>query len=216
MACPCETRTSTCRSFATISSGLYRFLAIAVLLDVKDIPQVGPLQWGRIRTTRPRLGRRCFGRFNQREIVRHARISHLAAQRRLPSQSGTVFYPPLRSGGHLYRLDFPSAPGSGPSPCNTWVCLRSPCLSVGIANVVAGAVGETRLEAAPMDALVRDTIMGINESLALCDEQLLQAAIEPRCDGRLLSVLARRPPINQTSLATSRINWWIAITMFAA
>jgi hypothetical protein len=27
---------------ATISSGLYRFLAIAVLLDVKDIPQVGP------------------------------------------------------------------------------------------------------------------------------------------------------------------------------
>src|SRR6516165_5816519 len=43
---PCETRTSTCRSFATISSGLYRFLAIAVLLDVRDIPQVGPLQWG--------------------------------------------------------------------------------------------------------------------------------------------------------------------------
>src|SRR5262249_4737469 len=28
--------------------GLYRFLAITVLLDVKDIPQVGPLQWGRI------------------------------------------------------------------------------------------------------------------------------------------------------------------------
>src|SRR5262245_8038354 len=46
---PCETRTSTCRSFATISSGLYRFLAIAVLLDVKDIPQLGPLQWGWIR-----------------------------------------------------------------------------------------------------------------------------------------------------------------------
>src|SRR6516165_8492876 len=43
---PCETRTSTCRSFATISSGLYRFLAIAVLLDVKGIPQVGPRQWG--------------------------------------------------------------------------------------------------------------------------------------------------------------------------
>src|SRR5215471_20590696 len=39
-------QTSTCRSFATISSGLYRFLAITVLLDVKDIPQVGPLQWG--------------------------------------------------------------------------------------------------------------------------------------------------------------------------
>jgi len=46
---PCETRTSTCRNFATISSGLYRFLAIAVLLDVKDIPQVGPLQRGRIK-----------------------------------------------------------------------------------------------------------------------------------------------------------------------
>src|SRR5262249_12795295 len=29
MLWPCETRTSTCRSFATISSGLYRFLAIA-------------------------------------------------------------------------------------------------------------------------------------------------------------------------------------------
>jgi hypothetical protein len=26
----------------------HRFLAIAVLLDVKDIPQVGPLRWGRI------------------------------------------------------------------------------------------------------------------------------------------------------------------------
>jgi putative ABC transport system substrate-binding protein len=45
---PCKTRTSTCRNFATISSGLYRFLAVAVLLDAKDIPQVGPLQWGRI------------------------------------------------------------------------------------------------------------------------------------------------------------------------
>jgi hypothetical protein len=45
---PCETRTSTCRNFATISSGFYRFLAITVLLDVNDIPQVGPLQWGRI------------------------------------------------------------------------------------------------------------------------------------------------------------------------
>src|SRR5262245_4553190 len=46
---PCETRTSTCRNFGTSSSGLYRFLAIAVLLDVKGIPQVGPLQCGRIR-----------------------------------------------------------------------------------------------------------------------------------------------------------------------
>src|SRR5215831_18558854 len=45
---PCETRTSICRNLATISSGLYRFLAITVLLDVKNIPQVGPLQWGPI------------------------------------------------------------------------------------------------------------------------------------------------------------------------
>src|SRR6516164_6966162 len=52
---PCETRISTCRSFATISSGLYRFLAIAVLLDVKDIPQVGPLQWGWIISERYNL-----------------------------------------------------------------------------------------------------------------------------------------------------------------
>src|SRR5512133_214601 len=51
---PCETRTSTCRNFATISSGLYRFLAITVLLDVKDIPQVGPLQWGWISLARIR------------------------------------------------------------------------------------------------------------------------------------------------------------------
>jgi putative ABC transport system substrate-binding protein len=31
---------------------LYRFLAITVLLDVKDIPQVGPLQWGRINSSK--------------------------------------------------------------------------------------------------------------------------------------------------------------------
>src|SRR5215472_976947 len=52
---PCETRTSTCRSFATISSGLYRFLAIAVLLDVKDIPQAGPLQWGWINAVKEKI-----------------------------------------------------------------------------------------------------------------------------------------------------------------
>jgi len=32
---------------------LYRFLAITILLDVKDIPQVGPLQWGRISNIDP-------------------------------------------------------------------------------------------------------------------------------------------------------------------
>src|SRR3974390_1743089 len=35
MLAPCETSTSTCRSFATISSGLYLFLGISVLLDAK-------------------------------------------------------------------------------------------------------------------------------------------------------------------------------------
>src|SRR4029453_16163264 len=62
MVWPCETRTSTCRNFATISSGLYRFLAITVLLDVKDIPQVGPLQWGRITMNPPINASSCVRR----------------------------------------------------------------------------------------------------------------------------------------------------------
>src|SRR5262245_1217601 len=49
VAFPFDTRRSTCRTCETLSSGLYRFLGIAVLLDVKDISQVGPLQWGWIR-----------------------------------------------------------------------------------------------------------------------------------------------------------------------
>src|SRR5665213_4089808 len=32
---PCETSTSICRNFATISSGAYLFLGISVLLDAK-------------------------------------------------------------------------------------------------------------------------------------------------------------------------------------
>src|SRR5215475_9933039 len=67
---PCETRTSTCRSFATISSGLYRFLAIAVLLDVKDIPQVGPLQWGWINSHPPKRPRQCQKRVGRPESWR--------------------------------------------------------------------------------------------------------------------------------------------------
>jgi hypothetical protein len=43
---PCETSTSICLSFATISSGLYFFLGKSVLLYEKDILQVGPLQRG--------------------------------------------------------------------------------------------------------------------------------------------------------------------------
>src|SRR3954462_13854117 len=46
--CPCDTSTSTWRSFATISSGLCLFLGIVVLLGSKAIPQGGPLQRGRI------------------------------------------------------------------------------------------------------------------------------------------------------------------------
>src|ERR671926_491694 len=47
--CPCETRTSTCRSLATASSGRCFLLAISVLLRFKPTPQGGPLQGGRIR-----------------------------------------------------------------------------------------------------------------------------------------------------------------------
>src|SRR5262249_35207331 len=55
---------SDCRNFATISSGLYRFLAIAVLLDVKDIPQVGPLQWGWINCeTDGKASSKCLSRW---------------------------------------------------------------------------------------------------------------------------------------------------------
>src|SRR5919112_1383519 len=45
---PCETRTSTCRSLATASSGRCFLLAISVLLRFEPIPQRGPLRRGRI------------------------------------------------------------------------------------------------------------------------------------------------------------------------
>src|SRR4028118_628061 len=54
---PCETNTSTCRSLATISSGVCPFFfAISVLLRLEAIPQDGPLQWGTITRRRPRVG----------------------------------------------------------------------------------------------------------------------------------------------------------------
>src|SRR3954467_10031921 len=56
MFCPCETRTSTCRNFATISSGLWCFLGIWSSLMPKDILQVGPLQRGRITSAQRRAG----------------------------------------------------------------------------------------------------------------------------------------------------------------
>src|SRR5829696_5382512 len=49
--CPCETRTSTCRSLATASSGRCFLLAISVLLRFKPIPRGGPLRRGRITWT---------------------------------------------------------------------------------------------------------------------------------------------------------------------
>src|SRR5215212_1912340 len=52
--CPCETRTSTCRSLATASSGRCFLLAISVLLRFKPIPRGGPLQWGRISSAEQR------------------------------------------------------------------------------------------------------------------------------------------------------------------
>ncbi|WP_347335802.1 DUF3489 domain-containing protein [Afipia broomeae] len=49
---PCAISTSTCRSFATISSAVCLFLAIDLILHPKIILQGGPLQRGQI-TTRP-------------------------------------------------------------------------------------------------------------------------------------------------------------------
>src|SRR5215471_6319792 len=99
---PCETRTSTCRSLATISSGLYRFLAIAVLLDVKDIPQVGPLQWGWIIGIRIVTFEACSGftRVTARRIAQPPKATFVTrlqpsqlpsqAARQLPDQSTTL------------------------------------------------------------------------------------------------------------------------------
>src|SRR5262245_10543026 len=66
MSWPWETRTSTCVNFATISSGLYRFLAIAVLLDVETYLKsdhfVGggsrPVRWVNGESTMPRQNKR--------------------------------------------------------------------------------------------------------------------------------------------------------------
>ena len=46
-AIPCPVRTSTCRNFVTISSGLGRLLDICFLRFPKQ--SGGPIQWGRIR-----------------------------------------------------------------------------------------------------------------------------------------------------------------------
>ena len=54
-----------------ISPGLYRFLAIAVLLGVKNTPQVGPLEWGRIAATLD-----LFGKMEGTNIGGHATWRH--------------------------------------------------------------------------------------------------------------------------------------------
>ena len=54
-----------------ISPGLYRFLAIAVLLGVKNTPQVGPLEWGRIGATLD-----LFGKMEGTNIGGHATWRH--------------------------------------------------------------------------------------------------------------------------------------------
>jgi hypothetical protein len=57
--CPCETSTTTCRSFATISSGLRPLLGNWSSSLSKDILQDGPIQWGWITQRRsPRLRRK--------------------------------------------------------------------------------------------------------------------------------------------------------------
>jgi hypothetical protein len=68
---PCETRTSTCLSFATISSGFYRFLGIWSSLMPNDILQVGPLQRGRISNTTP---------YQHLALLRHQEMSALRSR----------------------------------------------------------------------------------------------------------------------------------------
>src|SRR6516225_10911115 len=107
---PCETRTSTCRSFATISSGLYRFLVIAVLLDVKDIPQVGPLQWGRISTLL---------------VVRTHRMAATATLAEAATRFAKRSAKRLGSGAvsQMFRPATENGPGS--TPTRTWLARAS-------------------------------------------------------------------------------------------
>src|SRR5262249_40170802 len=110
MACPCETRTSTWRSFATISSGLYRFLAITVLLDVKDIPQVGPLQWGRTsRRHRPLLPA-CGGLVDERRYDSTAR-HRCPGDGDLASRKARCAAASLRSRQPVHQRAVPAADG---------------------------------------------------------------------------------------------------------
>src|SRR5262249_52009762 len=110
---PCETRTSTCRSFATISSGLNRFLAIAVLLDVKDIPQVGPLQWRWITTVEALMNLR--KRLDEMLLERRAELERKLERRAVVAVARRV----VRGGGSA--LKGRKAPPKYRSPAgDTW------------------------------------------------------------------------------------------------
>src|SRR4051794_40019309 len=76
--CPCDTSTSTWRSFATISSGLCLFLGIVVLLGSKAIPQGGPLHRGRINHLDALGAWRVFVGTNHR--VRHTTHTYSSAR----------------------------------------------------------------------------------------------------------------------------------------
>jgi hypothetical protein len=112
---------STCRNFATISSGLYRFLAIAVLLDVKDIPQVGPLQWGRISDTDidiaagGAIGLECVEKadseaYSERPAKQH-RSEPAIGPRYIDPREGLYVFPTLTSEDFRRPKEMPSTVG---------------------------------------------------------------------------------------------------------
>src|ERR1700747_3290897 len=128
MFCPCETRTSTCRSFATISSGLYRFLAIAVLLDVKDIPQAGPLQWGWITDPNKRLPDGCSLSF----LVQFESLLEMCALvAKIPVEMGKVGI----TGNHRCMQLFPRPKREAVSPTRVKIAAHLIC-RIGVRRVL--------------------------------------------------------------------------------
>src|SRR5215207_6508349 len=91
--CPCDTSTSTWRSFATISSGLCLFLAIVVLLGSKAIPQGGPLQRRRISRDHHRIAE-AFLRLLHGGSIRFAALL-VPHQFDAAGQRGHLFQDPL-------------------------------------------------------------------------------------------------------------------------
>src|SRR6516162_2850791 len=130
---PCETRTSTCRSFATISSGLYRFLAIAVLLDVKDIPQVGPLQWGWINSSLRRHTADVRGRIPAPGSVgiAHTREQKEVSQSAARSAPWATFAVTIRHRGKEQTSEIPL-----PSPAIEVLALEAMSRDLDIAELI--------------------------------------------------------------------------------